>query len=81
MWKIIIAVFILVPLIIYLIKFGKLIKKDENIWISAFQKKEMNISEYTQSTPDERIKFLTYLSIIFVLSICVFILIISFFNK
>ena len=81
MWKIIIAVLILILLVIYLIKFGKLIEKDENIGISVFQKKETDISEHSKSTPDEKIKFLTYLSIIFLLSICIFALIISFFNK
>ncbi|HIP33173.1 MAG TPA: hypothetical protein EYG89_00195 [Bacteroidia bacterium] len=81
MWKIIIAVLILIPLVVFLIKFGKLIEKDENIGISVFQKKEMNISEYSQSTPDEKIKFLTYLTIIFLLSICVFSLITSYFYK
>jgi len=81
MWKIIIAILILIPLFFYLIKLGKLIEKDENIGISVFEKKEMDISEHSKSTPDEKIKFLTYLSIFFLLSICVFALIISFFNK
>ena len=81
MWKIIIAVLILIPLVIFLIKFGKLIEEDENIGISVFQKKEMDISEYSQlNQHNEKIKFLTYLSLIFFFSIIIFGLIISFFN-
>ncbi len=80
MWKIIIAVFILIPLVIFLIKFGKLIGKYENIGITAFQKKEVDISEYSQSTPEEKIKFLTYLILIFCLSFVLLGLLISFFD-
>ena len=59
---------------------GAILKKDENIF-SIFDKKEVDISEYSNSSPELKIKFLQFLIISMLFGVIAFYFIMNYFNK
>jgi len=80
MWNLILAILFFIPSIYSFIKMGAILKKDENIF-SIFDKKEVDISEYSNSSPELKIKFLQFLIISMLFGVIAFYFIMNYFNK